>query len=236
MATSYRLTEHFHYWTKHTRTSAMLQPQQFVEISEVLAKEKGIALGDMVKVRSKRGFIKAVAVVSKRISVVTCNGKTVHTVGLPNHWGFTGLARRVPGQHADAVRRRRQHATRRSTRRSWSTSRRPETMCDQNIVAPARPRPPSPPQAPQPRDPRRQAHRRVEVHRLQGLPDGLQRVERPRIHGRHATPACYDNPHDLEPNAWTVMRYFESEEGRPTASSTGRSARTAACTARTRAA
>ena len=93
VATSYRLTEHFHYWTKHTKTSAMLQPQQFVEISENLAKEKGIAIGDMVKVTSGRGFIKAVAVVSKRISTLTCNGQTVHTVGLPNHWGFAGVAR-----------------------------------------------------------------------------------------------------------------------------------------------
>ena len=94
VATSYRLTEHFHYWTKHTRSSAMLQPEQFVEISEILAKEKGIALGDMVKVTSGRGFIKAKAVVSKRISTLTCNGQTVHTVGLPNHWGFSGLAKR----------------------------------------------------------------------------------------------------------------------------------------------
>jgi formate dehydrogenase major subunit len=93
VATSYRLTEHFHYWTKHTKSSAMLQPQQFVEISENLAKEKGIALGDMVKVTSGRGYIKAIAVVSKRISTVTCNGQTVHTVGLPNHWGFSGVAR-----------------------------------------------------------------------------------------------------------------------------------------------
>ena len=93
VATSYRLTEHFHYWTKHTRTSAMLQPQQFVEISENLAKEKGIALGDRVKVTSGRGYITAVAVVSKRISTVTCNGQTIHTVGLPNHWGFSGVAR-----------------------------------------------------------------------------------------------------------------------------------------------
>ena len=93
-ATTYRLTEHFHYWTKHTKTSAMLQPQQFVEISENLAKEKGIAAGDMVKVSSKRGFLKAVAVVSKRISTLTCNGKVVHTVGLPNHWGFSGVTKR----------------------------------------------------------------------------------------------------------------------------------------------
>jgi formate dehydrogenase major subunit len=79
----------------------MLQPEQFVEISENLAKEKGIANGDRVKVSSGRGQIKAVAVVTKRISTVTCNGKTVHTVGLPNHWGFSGVAR--PGYPANQL-------------------------------------------------------------------------------------------------------------------------------------
>ena len=93
-ATSYRLTEHFHYWTKNAKSNAIIQPQQFVEISEVLAKEKGIAHGDMVKVSSKRGFIKAVAVVTKRIPVLDCGGTTVHTVGLPNHWGFVGQTKK----------------------------------------------------------------------------------------------------------------------------------------------
>ena len=92
-ATSYRLTEHFHYWTKHSLSNAILQPQQFVEISEALAKEKGIGHGDRVKVSSNRGFIKAVAVVTKRIPVLDCGGTTVHTVGLPNHWGFIGQAK-----------------------------------------------------------------------------------------------------------------------------------------------
>lgn len=93
VATSYRLTEHFHYWTKHALTNAVVQPQQFVEIGEELAKEKGIANGDRVKVSSNRGFIKAVAVVSKRIASLDVDGKRVHTVGLPNHWGFVGLAK-----------------------------------------------------------------------------------------------------------------------------------------------
>ena len=89
-ATSYRLTEHFHYWTKHSKLNAIIQPQQFVEISEALAKEKGIGHGDWVKVSSNRGYIKAVAVVTKRIPVLDCGGQKVHTVGLPNHWGFVG--------------------------------------------------------------------------------------------------------------------------------------------------
>lgn len=93
VATSYRLTEHFHYWTKNVLTSAIIQPQQFVEIGEELAKEKGIANGSMVKVSSNRGYIKAVAVVTKRIPRLECDGKTIDTVGLPNHWGFVGLAK-----------------------------------------------------------------------------------------------------------------------------------------------
>ena len=41
VATTYRLTEHFHYWSKHCRINAILQPEQFVEIGEALAREKG---------------------------------------------------------------------------------------------------------------------------------------------------------------------------------------------------
>ena len=66
-ATTYRLTEHFHFWTKHARMNAIIQPEQFVEIGDALAKELGIASGNMVKVESNRGYIKAVAVVTKRL-------------------------------------------------------------------------------------------------------------------------------------------------------------------------
>jgi len=92
-ATTYRLTEHFHYWTKHVHINAVLQPQQFVEIGEGLAHEKGIANGDQVQVSSKRGYIRAVAVVTKRIRALKVNGQTVHQVGIPIHWGFMGQAK-----------------------------------------------------------------------------------------------------------------------------------------------
>jgi formate dehydrogenase major subunit len=93
-ATSYRLTEHFHFWTKHAQINASLQPEFFVEISEQLAKEKGIKSGGWVRVWSKRGSIKAKAVVTKRITPLTCDGKTVHIVGIPLHWGFMGAAKK----------------------------------------------------------------------------------------------------------------------------------------------
>ena len=93
VATTYRLVEHFHYWTKHSKLNAITQPEQFVEIGEDLAKEKGIANGSKVKVRSNRGFIKAVAVVTKRIKALDVDGKKVHTVGIPIHWGFKGVTK-----------------------------------------------------------------------------------------------------------------------------------------------
>ncbi len=92
-ATTYRLTEHFHYWSKHVLALAVLQPEQFVELDEVLARKKGIRNGDAVVVRSKRGKIVAKALVTKRIKPLTVNGKEVHTVGIPIHWGFNGLAK-----------------------------------------------------------------------------------------------------------------------------------------------
>jgi len=94
VATTYRLTEHFHYWSKHCHINATLQPQQFVEIGEALAKEKGIRNGDSIKVRSNRGQIIAVAVVTKRIRPLNVDGKVIHTVGIPIHWGFTGQTKK----------------------------------------------------------------------------------------------------------------------------------------------
>ncbi len=99
-ATSYRLTEHFHYWTKHVQINASLQPEFFVEISEELAKEKGVTSGGMVRVWSKRGSVKARAVVTKRIKPMICDGKPVHVVGIPLHWGFLGRAKKGFGPNS----------------------------------------------------------------------------------------------------------------------------------------
>jgi len=94
VATTYRLTEHFHYWTKHALINSILQPEEFVEIGEVLAKEKGIEQGGWVRVSSKRGFVVCKAYVTKRIKPMTVDGKPVHVIGAPIHWGFTGQARK----------------------------------------------------------------------------------------------------------------------------------------------
>jgi len=90
-ATTYRLTEHQHFWTKHARSNAVVQPAPFVEISQELAKDKGIRHGDMVRVRSNRGQVVAAAVVTKRIKPWDVDGKKIHMVGIPIHWGFKGV-------------------------------------------------------------------------------------------------------------------------------------------------
>jgi formate dehydrogenase major subunit len=99
-AVSYRLTEHFHWWTKNNAVNASLQPEQIVEISEQLARERGIGKGDLVRVKSKRGDMTGRAVVTKRIKPLLCNGQTVHVVGVPLHYGFVGLTRKSKGVNA----------------------------------------------------------------------------------------------------------------------------------------
>lgn len=94
VGTTYRLTEHFQFWTKSVRLSAIAQPEQFVEVGEALAREKGIVQGDWVKVSSRRGFIKAKAVVTKRVKALTVNSQTVHQIGIPLHWGWEGVAKK----------------------------------------------------------------------------------------------------------------------------------------------
>ena len=93
VGTTYRITEHFHYWTRHALLNAITQPEQFVEIGEDLAATLGIQAGDKVKVSSKRGYVKAVAVVTKRMKAMNIEGKPVHHVGIPIHWGFKGITK-----------------------------------------------------------------------------------------------------------------------------------------------
>jgi formate dehydrogenase major subunit len=94
VGTTYRLTEHFHYWTKHARINAILQPEEFAEVGEALAQDKGIAQGDWIKVSSHRGEVVCKAYVTKRLKPMQVDGKPCHVIGLPIHWGFTGAARK----------------------------------------------------------------------------------------------------------------------------------------------
>lgn len=91
VCTTYRLTEHYHYWTKNNPMNVQLIPEPFVEISTEMAQEYGIAGGDKIKVSSIRGTYVAKAMVTKRIKPMTINGKKVYQIGFPIHQGYRGI-------------------------------------------------------------------------------------------------------------------------------------------------
>ena len=93
--TTYRLTEH-HTAGGMSRTLshlAELQPELFAEISPELANEEGIANGDMIEIATARAAIRARALVTGRMPSLDIDGKRVHQVGLPYHWGSRGLVK-----------------------------------------------------------------------------------------------------------------------------------------------
>jgi formate dehydrogenase major subunit len=67
-----------------------LQPELFVELSPELADEKGIRNLDWVRI-SRRAQVRAKALVTRRLRPFTIDGKTVHQVGMPWHWGYEGV-------------------------------------------------------------------------------------------------------------------------------------------------
>jgi formate dehydrogenase major subunit len=99
VCTTYRLTEHYHYWTKNNPMNVQLIPEPFVEIPVELAAELGIKGGELVKVSSARGSRTVKAMVTHRIRPMTIDGKKVYQIGLPIHFGYRGIqedAGRIP--------------------------------------------------------------------------------------------------------------------------------------------
>jgi formate dehydrogenase major subunit len=94
VGTTYRCTEH---WQSGIMTRSLpwlveLMPEMFVEMDEELAAEKGIKAGDKVIVSGARGEVGAVAVVTKRFQPLIVGGKTIHHIGVLNHWGYSGMS------------------------------------------------------------------------------------------------------------------------------------------------
>lgn len=89
---TFRVTEHylsgpmsrFNSWLNE------LMPAMFVELSPELARLHEIENGGWIRVTSPRGCIEARALVTRRIKPMRVNGKTVHQIGVPFHWGFAG--------------------------------------------------------------------------------------------------------------------------------------------------
>jgi len=90
--TTYRLTEH-HVSGPMTRWMPWLnalQPALFAELSPELAAERKIQHGEWVVISTPRGEIEARAMVTQRIRPLKVNGRLIHQIGLPFHWGFQG--------------------------------------------------------------------------------------------------------------------------------------------------
>jgi formate dehydrogenase major subunit len=91
VCTTYRLVEHYHYWTKNNPMNVQLIPEPFVEIPVELAYELGIEGGEKVKVTSARSYYIAKAMVTKRIKPMTIDGKKTYQIGIPIHQGYRGI-------------------------------------------------------------------------------------------------------------------------------------------------
>jgi len=91
--TTYRLTEHHTAggMSRFLSHLAELQPEMFSEISPELATELKISNGDYLCIVTLRGAIEARALVSRRIRALQLNGKTLHQVAVPYHFGTAGL-------------------------------------------------------------------------------------------------------------------------------------------------
>jgi formate dehydrogenase major subunit len=94
VATTYRLTEHhtaggMSRWLPHL---AELQPEMFCEVSPELARERGLEHGGWMTVVTMRTAIEARVLVTDRVAPLEVEGRRVHQVGLPYHWGARGLS------------------------------------------------------------------------------------------------------------------------------------------------
>jgi formate dehydrogenase major subunit len=93
VASTFRLTEH------HTAGGmsrmlpwlSELQPEMFAEIDPVLAADRGIEDGGWLTVVTERAEIEARALVTDRMRPLMVDGRPLHQVSLPWHWGYNGL-------------------------------------------------------------------------------------------------------------------------------------------------
>jgi formate dehydrogenase major subunit len=95
VATTYRLTEHhtaggMSRWLPYL---AELQPEFFCEVSPELAAERGLEHFGWATIVTARNAIEARVLVTERMTPLTVQGRRLHQVGIPYHWGPNGFSR-----------------------------------------------------------------------------------------------------------------------------------------------
>ena len=94
VATTYRLTEH-HTAGGMSRTLpylSELQPEFFCEVSPELAAERGLSHAGWATIITARTAIEARVLVTERIRPIEVQGRRLHQIGLPYHWGANGIS------------------------------------------------------------------------------------------------------------------------------------------------
>ncbi len=100
--TTYRLTEHHlsGVMSRYLPMLAELYHSHFAEISHELARELNIENGERITVATPRGKVHVTAMVTHRLKPFMIDGKKVHQIGVPWHWGFNGIDG-LPGSKGD---------------------------------------------------------------------------------------------------------------------------------------
>jgi formate dehydrogenase major subunit len=88
-----RLTEHHTAgaMSRNVAYLAELQPAMFVEVSPELAAERELRHLDWAHIVTARAVIEARVLVTDRLRPLLVEGRTIHQVWLPYHWGGEGL-------------------------------------------------------------------------------------------------------------------------------------------------
>jgi formate dehydrogenase major subunit len=91
--TTSRLTEHHTAggMSRYLEYLSELQPEMFVEVSPALAAELGLEHGGWCHVITSRSEVEGRVLVTERLTPLRVEGREVHQVWLPYHWGSGGL-------------------------------------------------------------------------------------------------------------------------------------------------
>jgi formate dehydrogenase major subunit len=100
VATTYRIAEHHTAGGMSRFQSRLteLAAEMFVEVHPELAQLRGLQHGGWATIVTSRAAIEARVLVTRRVAALDIDGRRVHQVGLPYHWGQGGLA---PGDAAN---------------------------------------------------------------------------------------------------------------------------------------
>jgi formate dehydrogenase major subunit len=173
MVSTYRLTEHHlsGVMSRWLPWLSELMPELFCEISPEHAAELGVANTGWVRIHTPRGSVRAKALVTRRIRPFRIQGRVIHHVGLPWHWGYKGVSTGDVVNDLAALVGEPNVTIHEAKIFVCNVTRLTDRGTDHART-------------------RRLLHRYDRLHRLQGVPGGLPPVERPAGRARAGAAAA----------------------------------------------